>query len=226
MTTPPAVDRGKATLMNVPQYTRSLGDEASTVLDELDLRHMPWQDLLLQHAMAMTADDRWVAADVAVVLPWLEDLQHAVFLRELIGASLLTEQVLHVSATHRLADQTFFAMQQLIGTAPALECMVSKTRRSAGEQAIEFQGGGRIKFRARGRGGPRGHSADLLVLDQAHTLPFQLAKRDMLPTIASRPNPQVWWIDNQAGGSFTDLQRQAFTPDAPQVLYLEWTDPA
>lgn len=225
MTTPPVVNPRDPAVVHVPAYQRSLGDEAGTVLDELGVRHMPWHDLVLRHAMAVTDNDRWVARDVALVCPWPDDKHRVVSMREIIGASLLAERVLHTCPDTVLV-KTFDALLALIDSAPALQCMVQKVRRAHGDQGIWFQGGGVIRFIGLGRNGrdrARGESADLLVFDYAATI----SERDeevVSPVLAARPNPQVWWVDTEPGGPFGWLRGRAQVSTAPEVLYLEWTD--
>jgi hypothetical protein len=67
---------------------------------------------------------------------------------------------------------------------------------SQGHEAIILRNGNRLKFKARTVGGAgRGFSADLLVLDEAMLLPEQ-ALDAMLPTLAARKNPQVWFTSS------------------------------
>lgn len=220
MTTPPQVDPA---VVHIPPYERSLGSEIGAVLDELGLAHQPWQDLALRHAMAVHDDNRWLCEDVALVVPSREDKQQLVFLRALIGASVLAERVLHVCETRLTADVVRADLLDLVESTPALSCMVSKVRRANGEQKIEFQGGGSVKIRGAGRDELRGESADVVIADNVLHLPGKFD--DYIgPVVAASKNDQVWWVDTTPNSvRYAVLQRRALTVAAQPVLYLEWS---
>jgi len=209
--------------VHVPTYERSRGDEIYAVLNELGLAHMPWHDLVLRHAMAVQADDRWLCEDVALVVPSREDKQHLVFLRAIIGASLLGERVLHVCEHHLVAADYRAALHELIEATPAVSSRVSKIRRAHGDEAIEFQSGGKIKIRHMGRIGLRGESADLIIADNVLQLPDTFEDH-VGPMVATAKNSQVWWADTTPSSwRYAVLQRRALMAVAQPVLYLEWT---
>lgn len=220
MSTPPQVEPHQPAIVHVPKYERSLGDDAGAVLDELDVRHMPLHDLVLRHTMAVTADNRWVARDVALVCP-AEEKQRVVSMREVIGAAVLQEKVLHV-CRDMLVHQTFERLLKLIESAPALSGLVSKTHRAHGDQGVWFQGGGVIRFSSYGPR-VRGRSADLLVLDNASTVSPR-TEDEVYPTTVAMPNPQLWWVDTENGGPLGWLQGRAQIATGPQAIYLEWSD--
>lgn len=230
MTTPPLADRGQPDVVHAPPYERSLGADVGTVLDELDVAHLPWHETVLLHAMAVRDDDRWVSRDVALVCPWLDDKRRVVAMREVIGAALLSERVLH-TCPDLVIVEAVDGLLELVDKSPALQCLVQKVSRANGDQGVLFQGGGAIRFSGIGPAGRNGHarrdrvrgmSADLLVLDYASTI----TERDeevIYPVTITRPNPQAWWVDTEAGGPFTWLRGRAHIGMAPEVLYLEWS---
>lgn len=225
MTTPPQLDRGTPDVVYVPDFTRSLGAEACAVLDELGLQHQPWHDLVLHNAMALKESGNWLCHDVALVLPWHDEKQqndqNVAFLRALVGAVLLTERVLYISDHLGAALIAFDALDALVDSKPVLSSLVSRIRRADGVQAVEFQGGGSIKFSAPGRHS-RGLSADLLIADNAHLL-HESFEDSVYPVLCAQANTQVWWIDFRPDGwRHIALCTRARVAVEQPAMYIGW----
>ena len=72
---------------------------------------------------------------------------------------------------------------------------VKTVTRSHGDEGVELTTGQRLRFVARSRSSGRGFTGDCVILDEA----FNLNAEDMaalLPTLAARPNPQVWYASS------------------------------
>lgn len=236
MTTPPPVDRGKPAVVHIPKYRHSRGNVVHDLLDELGLDHMPWHTLVLRHALACTARDQWIAQHVAVLVPWRDEKNHLVLLRELYGAALVGERILHLSQGRADAGELFQKMVKVVEASTVLDSLVRIIRRTHGEQKIEFHGGGSVRFRARQQtgGGNRGFSADLIVVDDALRTSYEKLLPVLLPSlVTAKDGPQVWWVDARdereqppPAGPYPELLKLASTPKAATVLYLEWIDGA
>lgn len=232
MTSPPLVDRGRPDVANIPKYRNSRGNVIHDLLDELGLPSMPWHEMVLRHAMAYDRHDKWIVNQVAILVPWLADKDHLVMLRELYGAALLGERVVHL--THRLTDAAVLFQRAVTAgsTSTMLDQLVRIIRRHHGEQKIEFHGGGSIRFRARQQTGCgiRGFSADLIVVDDALRTDYEKLLPVLAPSlVTAKDGPQVWWVDARdereqppPAGPYPDLLKVAAMPEAAPVLYLEW----
>jgi hypothetical protein len=73
-----------------------------------------------------------------------------------------------------------------------LQREIKRISRSHGEEGIELKTGQRVRYRTRTKGGGRGFSGDCLILNEAMILP-ESAMGSVFPTLAARPNPQVWY---------------------------------
>ncbi len=232
MTTPPLVDRGKPIVVHVPTYQRSRGNVTHALLDELGLTSMPWHELVLRHSMAIDSVENWLVSHVAVLVPWLDEKDHLARLRMIYGAAVLAERVVHVSGSLSLASERFRVLLDVVQNSKVLNEITYNVRQANGEQQIEFQGGGVIRFRARNQhgGGARGHSADLLVIDDARSATYDTVLRDHMPTLlAAKHGPHIWWVDNrdergprEPHGPYPALLERALMPAAAPVLYLGW----
>lgn len=236
MTTPPLVDRGQPAVAHIPKYRYSRGNVIHGLLDELGLPSMPWHELVLRHALAYDQHDKWIARHVAILVPWLDEKDHLVMLRELYGAALLGERVLHLSQALGTAGELFRKLVQITEASTTLDSLTRIVRRTHGEQKIEFHGGGSIRFRARQQagGGSRGLSVDLIVVDDALRTSYDKLLPVLAPSlVTAKDDPQIWWVDArdereqpQPAGPYPELLRQASTTEADLVLYLEWENQA
>jgi hypothetical protein len=233
VTTPPLVDRGRPDVVHIPKYRNSRGNTIHHLLDDLGLPSMPWHQMVLRHAMAYDRHDKWIANQVAILVPWLADKDHLVMLRELYGAALLGERVVHLTRQLTDADVLFQRAVTVVSTSTVLDQLVRIIRRRNGEQKIEFHGGGSIRFRARQQTGTgvRGFSADLIVVDDALRTDYDNLLPVLLPSLCTaKDGPQVWWVDARdereqppPAGPYPELLKVAAMPKAAPVLYLEWT---
>ena len=94
-----------------------------------------------------------------------------------------------------------------------------------GKEMIRFRTGQRILFKARTKGGSRGFTGDKVFLDEAYDLPAS-AVGAMIPTLSTRPNPQVYYTSSAPHASSTVLHalRTRGMADDPsdQLFFAEW----
>ncbi len=98
-----------------------------------------------------------------------------------------------VTWTAHLMDTTlatFKTVKRLIDANPMLSRRVKAVSESKSEQGIELMSGALWDFRSRVAGGGRGRTGDIWVADEALILD-QPTVGARLPTLRSRPNPQV-----------------------------------
>jgi hypothetical protein len=115
--------------------------------------------------------------------------------RELAGLFLLGERlIIHTAHLFDTSLEAFNRLEALIDDTPELSRLVARNgvQRAHGKEGIKLKNGQRIRFRTRTKGGGRGFTADCLILDEAMEIP-RTAISATLPTLSSRPNPQVWY---------------------------------
>ncbi|WPH57624.1 terminase large subunit [Mycobacterium phage WXIN] len=107
---------------------------------------------------------------------------------------------------------------------------------SHGQEKIEIlEGpakGARVMFITRTKGGGLGFSADRLILDEAMTISPE-SYQALLPTLISRPNPQIWLtgsaVDQRIHAGceqFAGLRYRALNSEpGKRICYLEWSAP-
>jgi phage terminase large subunit-like protein len=180
----------------VPPAVTSAGEDMIAVAEIAGLFLDPWQRDVLVGAMGELGDGRWAAFEVGVIVGRQNGKGGILEAREIGGLFALRERlIVHTAHQFKTSSEHFLRVRSLIENTDALRKRCKKPRTSHGEEEIETLNGCRLKFLARSRSSGRGLSGDCVVLDEA----FALDGRHMgalLPTLAARPNPQIWYASS------------------------------
>lgn len=181
---------------SVPPAASSAGEEAVDFCRSIGLDLDIAQELVLDGGLGEQANGKWAAFEVAVVEPRQNGKSVVLGGRELSGLYLFDER-LQTHTAHRF-DTTlahYWWLRELIEGTPDLSRRVKAMPDSNGKEAIVLMNGARLQFKARSKGGGRGMSGDLVVLDEAFYLkelgslvPTMSARMDMTPA-----GPQLWY---------------------------------
>ena len=216
----------------------SAGREAIELAALAGLILDPWEELVLERALAERADGKWAAFEVGNVVPRQNGKDAILEARELAGLFLFGERLLiHSAHEQATATEHFRRLLFLIESTPDFERRVMKAPKGKGAEAIELRGKGRgtigqrIMFKTRTGGGGRGFTGDFVALNEAMILPAAFTGA-LVPTMAARSmhgNPQLWYagsaVDQQVhehGLVLARLRARALA-GAPRVGYAEWS---
>lgn len=198
--------------------TVELAASAGLILDE-------WQCRVLDVALGERPDGKWSAFEVGLIVGRQNGKGAILEARELAGLFLFGEQlILHSAHEFKTAQEAFRRVLGLVQNTPDLEKLVSRVRTSHGEEGIELRSGARLRFVARSTGSGRGFSGDVVILDEAYNLPGQ-AMGALLPTMAARPNPQVWYTSSAGTEDSEVLARlkERGATGSSRLAYFEWS---
>jgi len=186
-----------------------------------------WQAYSLELGLR-TKGSKWAAFEVGVEVARQNGKGGIIEALEL-GSLFVWKNRLAVHTAH-LTDtslEAFWRLKDLIDDTPELKKQVAHISLTNGREQIRLHDGCRIRFRTRTKGGGRGFSADLVILDEAMYLP-EISIGALLPTLSARPNPQVWYlgsaVDQQIhdhGHIFSAVRRRGIAGD-DGLVYLEW----
>jgi phage terminase large subunit-like protein len=166
-----------------------LAESAGLVLD-------PWEADVLVDTLGERPDGKWAAFEVGLVVPRQNGKGSILEARELAGLFLFDERlILHSAHEFKTAQEAFRRILQLVESTPDLERKVFRVRTSHGEEGIELKTRQRLRFVARSTGSGRGFTGDTVILDEAYNLSAE-AMSALLPTMAARPNPQLWYTSS------------------------------
>ncbi len=220
---------------SVPPMISSAGREAIDLAASAGLVLDPWQCLVLDNALGERADGKWSAFEVGLIVPRQCGKGSVLEARELAGLFLFDERlIIHSAHLFDTSLEHFRRILQLIESAPHMDRLVHRVSRSHGEEGVELKTGQRLRFRTRTRGGGRGFSGDLIVLDEAYNLP-ESAVAALMPTLAAKSmhgNPQIWYASSAADQEIHDnchvlarVRRRGLAGDDPSLAFFEWSAP-
>jgi len=225
---PPLVGVQTPRIMSQPPRVGTLGGEAADLAAQAGLVLDPWQRLVVDGAFGIQSDGRWSAFEVAVVVPRQSGKGSILEAIELAGLFLFDEElIIHSAHEFKTAVVAFNRVVSLINANDWLRRQVRRVRTSHGDEGIELNNGHALRFMARTKGAGRGFTGDRIILDEAYNLgPESMAA--LLPTLSSRPNPQLVYASS--AGMATSLQLQAVRERGKSgtdrsLAYFEWSAP-
>lgn len=187
-----------------------------------------WQQRVIRNACARRLNNTWAAFEVAVVVSRQNGKGSILEARELGGLFLFDEKLqLHSSHEFKTTIEAFRRIRDLVENTDYLRKQVKKITTSHGDEGIELLNGNRLRFVARSTGSGRGFSVDTVYWDEAYNLGSE-AKAALMPTLSSRPNPQLWYTSSAGWGisvALNDVRNRAIKPvDGDKRLYFaEWS---
>lgn len=216
-------------VLSVPESSSSAGREAVELAASAGLELDPWEQFVLEGALGERPDGSWAAFEVGMVVARQNGKGAILEARELAGLFLFGERlIIHSAHLFDTSMNHFLRVLELIENTPEFDRRVQKVSRSHGEEGITLKGGQRLRFKTRTKGGGRGLSGDVVVLDEAMELPAS-ALSALMPTVATRPNPQIWYAGSavdqmihQHGAVFAKVRQRGIDGD-PRLAFFEWS---
>lgn len=231
-------------LERYPLFVTSAGEDAIDLAAVAGLELDEWQQHVLTSSLGEGPGGKWLAFEVALLVPRQNGKNIIVEARELAGALLFGEQ--HLMHTAHRFDAALDAFEKLArrlrqhpelmeyvlgyeGDPEAEHIRGFKT--SHGFESITFVNGAKISYKTRIQEMGRAFSIDgLLVLDEAFALTGQQIG-SLLPTLAAQTitgNPQVWYTSSAGKRTSTVLESlrergiHHFDGD-DKLAYFEWS---
>ena len=218
----------RARLGTIRSDRPSRGNEAAAVAQVIGRPLLDWQryalDVGLEHEQG-----KWAFNDVGVAVARQNGKTGGVFgIRILTGLLLWGEAVLYSAQNRDLPRESFLEIAEVLETRfPGR--LASRPRRANGQETIRMANGGSLRIVAPRPDAPRGHHADLIVLDEVREYRDTHFVAAILPTQNTSPNPQVWYASNAGDPSsivLNGLRARGLGGDET-LAWLEWSaDPA
>lgn len=150
--------------------------------------------------------------------------------RELAGLFLFGERrIIHSAHLFETSMDHFERLLDRIESNPETKKRIKRVSRSHGDESITLKSGEKIKFKTRTKGGGRGLSGDLVVLDEAMELPSAVMSA-LRPVMRATPNHQLWMTGSAVdqtihahGLEFARARHRAKHGLDPTGAWFEWT---
>lgn len=215
-------------IWSAPPSAWSEGERVADLAAQAGLFLDPWQAWVLDQGLGRRDDRMWAAFEVALIVSRqngkgsiLEALELAALFLDDFGVNL----ILHSAHEFKTAAEAFLRIRGLVSDHPVFERRVERIRTAAGNEAIELKNGKRLRFIARSSGSGRGFAADLVILDEAYNLGDD-AMAALLPTLSTRPNPQIWYTSTAGIETSVQLGRvreRGLAGADPSLAFMEWS---
>jgi phage terminase large subunit-like protein len=216
-------------ILIAPDSVSSAGTEAVELAAHAGLILDPWQQAVLEVGLGERPDGQWSAFEVALVVA-RQNGKGSIFEALALAKLVLFGSQLFIYSSHefKTSREAFSRIGRLIDGSPELRSRVLRTVKNPSEHGYDFRNGARLRFFARSGGSGRGWSADDLFFDEAFKLGGD-AMAALLPTLSTRPNPQVWYASSAAlsdSEQLHKLRRRALKGEGvDRLAYLEWSAP-
>lgn len=218
--------RQAPTFLWVPEYDTTAGLEVIEMAKSAGLVLDPWQQLLVMHAFAEDPFGAWLCFEIAIIVSRQNGKGSILEAVELAWLFLFGERlVIHSAHLFETSREHFLRISMLIQMNPDFDRRVKRMREGRGAEEIELLSGARLKFMTRKGGAGRGFTGDKTVMDEAMYLDAGMMAAG-LPTMATRPNAQIWYTGSAGMRHSTQLgavRRRAYTRSDPSLMYAEWT---
>ena len=215
-------------LSSVPSSAWSEGERVAGVAAAAGLFLDEWQQWTLDQALGRRDDKKWAAFEVALIVSRQNGkgaILEALELAALFLDDFDCELILHSAHEFKTAAEAFLRIRTLLADNPLFMRRVERIRTGYGTEAIELKNGKRLRFIARSKGSGRGFAADLVLLDEAYNLGDE-EMAALLPTLSTRPNPQVWYTSTAGMETSIQLGRvreRGVTLTDPSLAFFEWS---
>lgn len=207
-----------------PEAASSAGPEAVELARTAGLVLLPWQEMVLEAALAETSEGFCASFEVGLVVPRQNGKGGVLEAAELYWLFLddAVDLITHTAHRGDTSLEHFTRIRTLVETTPELMAEVKRIYDSNGKERIELRNGKRLQFKARSKGGGRGFSGDRVVLDEAY---YINDLSSLLPTMSARPDPQLWWTSSAPLEVVeSDALRRIITRGrAGEITYAEWS---
>jgi hypothetical protein len=208
----------------VPNYAYSSGPEAIEMAASAGLELDPWEQLALILGLGETAEGKWAAFQVALIVARQNGkgaVLEALGLWWLFGTGELL--IGHTAHEYKTAMEAFRRILSLIENTDWMRKKVKKIINTNGEEGIELLNGQRMRFLARSKGAGRGFTFRKLVWDEAYALTEE-QQEAQLPTLSAVPNPQVWLTSSPPLTSDTGkpLFKARRAAGGPRTTFLDY----
>jgi hypothetical protein len=217
-------------LLHLPDGSDAHVDDALYLLGEWGFELDDWQQFTTRCALREQSDGRWAAKMFGLEIPRQNGKGELIEGREALGLFYLDERkLIHSAHEFATASEALDRMDDRIGRNPTLKQRVKSVKRSHGEEGVYLKDGRKLLYKTRTKGGGRGFSADLLILDEAMFI-AEAFLGALMPVISARPNPQMWLtgsaVDQEKmdhGVVFARLRERAIVGKAERMAYLGWS---
>ena len=195
---------------------------------EIGIELMPWQDHAARFLTATAPGGKHLYREVCVVVARQNGkttLAKPLIIRELRAGKRIT----HIAQNRDLPRQMFGEIADAIATLdkdllPRRRGKIIWPRYGSGQEEILLTNGGSYRIAAAGRGGARGRTNDLVIIDELREMTDNDVIAAAEPTLTMSTDPQMVYFSNAGYDESVVLNAiRARAGKDPALAYLEWS---
>ena len=192
----------------------------------LDL--MPWQENAARYVEALGADGRRLYREVAIIVA-RQNGKSKILVPLFVKRLLAGQKIMHTAQDRALPREIFGVVAELMWEHypqlfPMRNGRVTKPRYANGSEEVRLTNGAIYSIVAPSRGGARGPSRDLVVIDETREMEDWDFIAAAKPTLTASKDPQIIYLSNAGhDGSvvLNSLKKRAGQDES--LAYLEWS---
>lgn len=210
----------------MPEADLSAFHEACRLLGIVPL---PWQDVAAHYLEARDPDGRRTFRDVVLLVARQNGKTEQIkpYIVRCLKAGL---SVLHIAQNRDLPRDMFGAVAEGLSDSPELfPTRRGRTiwpRHGSGQEEIKLRNGGVYRIAASNRGGARGRSVDVLIIDETRELVDDDVMAAAKPTQTAADDPVTIYLSNAGDDDsvvLNGLRERARSGEDPRLAWLEWS---
>lgn len=219
----PRVDSG-------PEWFDLYGDDVIGLCSAVGVDLFPWQQHVVRRTLGVRPDDKnkFAAFEAGLLVARQNGKGEVLLALQLAGLFVLNERLILSSAHEfKTAAEGFLRIKTVFDNSDMLTKRIQRIRTSHGDEGIELKTGSRLRFVARSKSSGRGFTGDRILLDEAQELPSR-AVDALLPTLSSRPNPQVIYAGTVPSPEhdaehWTKVRERGRKGESSSLSWFEWS---
>ena len=194
----------------------------------LDITLMPWQITAARYIEALGADKRHLYREVAIVVA-RQNGKTKLLVPLIVRRLREGRRIMHTAQDRRLPRDIFYEVADIMwdhdrGLFPMRNDRQTKPRYANGQEEIRLKNGGVYSIVAPTRGGARGPTRDLVIIDELREMDSWDFIAAAKPTLTLSPDPQMLYLSN--AGEDISIVLNAIRKrreEDPALAYLEWS---
>ena len=221
--------RGRVTPRLAPPVpVRSDLKAYQAVAREVGVDLMPWQENAARYIEALAPGGRHLYREIAVIVA-RQNGKSKILVPLFVKRLLAGKRIMHTAQDRALPREIFGVVAELMWENypelfPNRNGRVTKPRYANGSEEVRLTNGGIYSIVAPSRGGARGPSRDLVVIDEAREMEDWDFIAAAKPTLAMSKDPQLIYLSNAGHDGSVVLNALKKRAGADESLaYLEWS---
>jgi phage terminase large subunit-like protein len=210
-----------------PTPARSLVDDFIKTAKDIGIDLFPWQVVVARYLQARGPGEAWLYRHVAVIVA-RQNGKTRLLVPLIVSRLRMGHRIMHTAQDRNLPREVYSEVADIMAASPGELAVkngrIVMPRFANGQEEIRMKNGGIYSIVAPTRGGARGPSRDLVIIDELR----EMTDHDFIaaanPTLQASKSPQMLYLSNAGDESSVVLNAIKASQDAdPTLAYLEWS---